>query len=109
MDPSPLGWLSTLIERHGLFVALPAILAGGLALNLTPCVYPMIPVTLAFFTSQASGARGRLFKLAACYLIGISASYAVLGLFAAKTGALFGSWLQQPIVLIWIALAVIAL
>lgn len=109
MDPAPLSWLNALIERQGLFVALPAVFAGGLALNLTPCVYPMLPVTLAFFSQQAGGARKYLIQLGGCYLAGISVSYAILGLFAAKTGALFGSWLQLPIVLIGIALAVISL
>ena len=101
-DPAePLNWLRDIIQRRGVGWALPAIFLGGLALNLTPCVYPMIPVTMAFFSSQAADLRGRRTAfLAVCYVLGISINYAVLGLIAAKTGALFGSWLQQPAVLI---------
>ena len=73
-----------------------AFFLGGLALNLTPCVYPMIPVTLAFFSQQAIGALGRVIRLACCYVLGLSSMYALLGLLAARTGILFGSWLQQP-------------
>ena len=105
----PLQWLSDLIHQHGVWVGLPAVFLGGLALNLTPCVYPMIPVTLAFFSGQASGAWGRAAMLAGCYVLGISLNYAFLGMVAAQTGVLFGSWLQSPIVLIWIALAVVSL
>ena len=109
MTAEPLGWLTELMHRHGVWVALPAVFVGGLALNLTPCVYPMIPVTLAFFTHQASGTTRRIILLAACYVFGISLSYALLGLLAAQTGALFGSWLQSPVVLLWIALAIVSL
>ena len=105
----PLGWLNDVIQRHGLWWALPAVFLGGLALNLTPCVYPMIPVTLAFFSSQAAGAWRRTAWLACCYVLGISLNYALLGVLAAQTGALFGSWLQQPIVIVGVALVVVAL
>jgi thiol:disulfide interchange protein DsbD len=102
-------WLSDLIRHHGVWWALPAVFLGGLALNLTPCVYPMIPVTLAFFSSQASGALGRAALLACCYVLGLSLTYALLGMLAAQTGVLFGSWLQQPIVLAGIAAVIAAL
>ncbi len=108
---SSLDWLAQAVGRHGLWVGLVAVFAGGLALNLTPCVYPMIPVTLAFFSAQASGAvrRRRSILLAAVYVLGLSVSYALLGLLAAQTGALLGGWLQQPVVLVGIALVVVAL
>ena len=92
---------------HGL--ELVAVFFGGMALNLTPCVYPMIPVTLAFFGGQAAGSWRRSGWLALCYVLGLSLSYALLGVLAARTGALFGSWLQQPAVLIVIALVIVAL
>ena len=103
--------LSHLIAQHGLWVALPFVFAGGLLLNLTPCVFPMIPVTLSFFSSQAAdvGSGRRPVWLALCYVLGLSLSYAMLGLLAARTGALFGSWLQQPAVLIVMAAVVAGL
>lgn len=110
VSPSqPLSWLSEAISRRGLAVGIPLALIGGLALNLTPCVYPMIPVTLAFFSSQAGGKLGRAASLAFAYVLGISLNYAVLGLVAARTGMLFGSWLQQPAVLILVAAVIVVL
>lgn len=46
------------MEERGLFLALPTLFALGLALNLTPCVYPMIPVTMGYFSRQGGGANG---------------------------------------------------
>ena len=86
-----------------------AAFGGGLALNLTPCVYPMIPVTLAFFSGQANGRPGRTVVLGVAYVIGMAITYALLGLVASKTGALLGSWLQHPVVIIGIALLIGAL
>ncbi|MBI4341199.1 MAG: thioredoxin family protein [Candidatus Omnitrophica bacterium] len=105
----PTDWLAEAVSRHGFGLGVLAVFVGGLLLNLTPCVYPMIPVTLAFFTQQARGASRHTARLALLYMAGLSLSYAVLGAVASATGALFGSWLQSPIVLIWIAIAIIAL
>ena len=102
-------WLTQLISHHGLLLGLVAVFFGGLALNLTPCVYPMIPVTLAFFSHQAGSRVRRGVFLPLAYVLGISINYAVLGFAAAKTGALFGSWLQQPAVLVGIAAIVVIL
>ena len=102
-------WFSQEIARHGIGLGLVAVFIGGLALNLTPCVYPMIPVTLAFFSGQAEGSWTRAARLAVCYVLGISVNYALLGLIAAKTGVLFGSWLQQPAVLWGVAVVVVTL
>ena len=104
-----MGWIGEVIRQHGLGVGWLAVLLGGLALNLTPCVYPMIPVTLAFFSSQATGAGKRMARLTGVYVLGMSLQYAVLGLVAAKTGKLFGSWLQHPGVLLAIAAVIVAL
>ncbi len=103
--------LAKIVEQHGLFLAFPLVFIGGLLLNLTPCVFPMIPVTLSFFSSQAveSGRRGRTTWLACSYVLGLALTYAVLGFVAARTGALFGAWLQQPIVLFVLAAAVVGL
>lgn len=105
----PLDWLTQLVSQYGLGWGLVAAFVGGLFLNLTPCVYPMIPVTLAFFSQQAKGKGRHIVALAACYVSGLSLTYAILGLVAARTGTLFGSWLQQPLVLTSMALLVVGL
>ncbi|MBI4004485.1 MAG: thioredoxin family protein [Candidatus Omnitrophica bacterium] len=104
-----MAWLSEIISQRGIWIGLLAVFAGGLALNLTPCVYPMIPVTVAFFSQQASGARLHTVWLALLYVVGLSLSYAVLGALTASAGALFGSWLQHPAVLLAIAVGIVAL
>ena len=109
MDTSSLAWLGEIISQRGIWIGLLAVFAGGLALNLTPCVYPMIPVTVAFFSQQASGARLQTTLQAGLYVVGLSLSYAVLGALTASAGALFGSWLQHPAVLLAIAIGIVAL
>ena len=102
-------WIATLISEKGFGLGLLASFGGGLLLNLTPCVYPMIPVTLAFFNRQVLTERRSVGALAAMYALGLALSYAVLGAVAAQTGAFFGSWLQSPLVSLWIAAAIVAL
>jgi len=98
-----------LFASHAKILWFVAAFVSGLALNLTPCVYPMIPVTVAFFSGQASGRIGYAVWLGVCYVFGIAVMYAALGMAAAKTGALLGSWLQQPIVLVGVAVLIVAL
>lgn len=82
---------------------------GGLALNLTPCVYPLIPVTVSFFAGQSRHRLGYTAWLSGCYVLGLAITYSVLGLAASLTGGLFGAVLQRPIVLVSVALILVAL
>ncbi len=82
------------------------IFAGGLALNLTPCVYPMIPITVSFFGGRSAGDKPGQLKLVLhglCYLMGLAFTNSTLGVVAALTGGLMGSLLQNPIVLALVA------
>ncbi|HEX9148947.1 MAG TPA: cytochrome c biogenesis protein CcdA, partial [Thermoanaerobaculia bacterium] len=98
-----------MLERHGMLLVLLSIFAGGLALNLTPCVYPVIPLTVGYFGRQSSGSRGRLFGLAGVYVLGMATMYSILGVAAALSGRLFGSVLQNPWVLSAIAATLVAM
>lgn len=89
---------------RGILVTLLLVFFGGLALNLTPCVYPMIPITISYFGGQSQGKKGSVVAHACLYVIGMAVTYSVLGVFAAMTGSLFGTALQYPPVLIGIAL-----
>ena len=102
-------WLDHVLAQPASGLWFAAAFLAGLALNLTPCVYPMLPVTIAFFSGQTKGRRAPLALLGLSYVVGMSLTYATLGLAAAKTGALFGSWLQHPAVLLSIAALIIAL
>ncbi len=86
------------IASKGLILTLILIFLGGLALNLTPCVYPLIPITISFFGANATGGKTQKLAMAIVYVLGMSVTYSILGLVAALTGGLFGSMLQSPIV-----------
>jgi thioredoxin:protein disulfide reductase len=103
------GDIGSTFESRGLVLTLLVVFALGLALNLTPCVYPLIPLTLAYFSSQTEGRASRRFGLATSYVLGLAAMYSALGVFSALSGRLFGAWLQLPAVLIFFALLMLAL
>ncbi len=94
---------------QGLLATFLLVFAGGLALNLTPCVYPMIPITITYFGGQAQGKKGSLLLHASLYVIGMAVTYSILGVVAAMTGGLFGAAYQYPPVLIGFALVMVLL
>ncbi len=98
-----------LLARKGLFTVLLILFGAGLALNLTPCVYPVIPLTVSFFGGQSQGQSRRPFLLAAIYVLGMATMYSALGVAAALSGKLFGAALQSGWVLGIVALCLVAL
>lgn len=96
--------ISNMLENNGLFLGLLFVFIGGLALNLTPCVYPLIPITIGFFGGQSEGKTIRLFGMGLLFVVGMAVTYSVIGVVTALSGAVFGSLLQNPIVIIIIAL-----
>ena len=93
---------------HGWAMAwtLLGIFAGGMALNLTPCVYPLIPITVSYFGGQVTKGGPGLGKLVVhglLYLLGIALTNSLLGVAASLTGGLMGALLQNPIVLAIVA------
>ncbi|MDQ3282754.1 MAG: thioredoxin family protein [Acidobacteriota bacterium] len=101
--------LAQTFASRGLPLTLVLLFIGGLALNLTPCVFPLIPITLGFFAMQSDGRRSRRFALSSMYVLGIVITYSTLGVLAALGGKLFGAWLQLPVVLIGFALLMLVL
>lgn len=89
------------------FLIILLVFIGGLALNLTPCVYPLIPVTISYFGSQKG--KGNLIFMAVLYVMGMAVTYSVLGTVAALSGGLFGSLMANPVVLILLALLMVFL
>lgn len=101
--------VSDFISEKGLFLGLLFIFLGGLALNLTPCVYPLIPITISYFGAQVSGNKFQSILMGVFYAVGMGVTYSALGLIAALTGSLFGQALQNPILIIIIAVILVAL
>jgi len=96
-------------ESGGLFLSLLIVFLGGLALNLTPCVYPLIPITIGYFGGQSEGSTGRLASLGVLYVLGMAITYSTIGVITALSGAVFGSLMQNTYVLAGIALVLVLL
>jgi cytochrome c-type biogenesis protein len=88
-----------------------AVFVAGVATSLTPCLYPMIPITVSIVgAGDGSVSRWRRVGLVAVYVIGLAAAYAGLGLLAGLTGTMFGSvstnpWLQFAMANVMLAAA----
>ena len=83
---------------HRPLAALAALFGAGVATSLTPCIYPMIPITVGVITASAgpSASRRRTVTLTLVYVLGLALFYAVLGLVAGLTGSLFGAVSSNP-------------
>jgi thiol:disulfide interchange protein DsbD len=96
------------LAKGPLYAALAAF-AGGLAVSLTPCVYPMVAVTVSVFGAQRATSRGRGAALSGSFVAGIVALLVPLGVIAGKTGAAFGSHLQNRWVIVAVSVVFIAM
>ncbi len=85
-------------------LALVALFGAGLATSLTPCVYPMIPITASVISGTAEDGQPwrRTFALTMTYVVGMALLYALLGLVAGMTGTLFGTVSASPWALLFI-------
>jgi thiol:disulfide interchange protein DsbD len=79
-------------------------LGAGLLTGLSPCVYPMIPITLAIFGVKAGTPRVRALALASAYVAGIAVTFGILGTGCGLTGAKFGAYLGSAWVVVPLAL-----
>ncbi|HKB08323.1 MAG TPA: DUF255 domain-containing protein [Candidatus Polarisedimenticolia bacterium] len=97
--------IATILRERGFLAVLGVVFLVGLSLNLTPCIYPMIPVTIGFFASQTRDAWLHRIGLPSLYVLGMAVTYSILGVVAGLSGGLFGSTLQSP----WIVGALVIL
>lgn len=121
--PATSGGQSSEFEKAmgaGLLSAVLFMFVAGFLTSLTPCIYPMIPITLAILgaSERRSGGRAdtstkhsklRSFFLSIFYVLGIGVTYSILGVTAASTGALFGSALSNIYVVSGLALLFVAM
>lgn len=94
---------TTSIQKYlgaSLFTGLLFVFIAGIFTSFTPCIFPMIPITLAVLGNH-SQERTRLqnFVTSCLYVLGIATTYSVLGLIAASTGGIFGATLGNPYIL----------
>ncbi len=80
----------------GSLASVAVVFAAGVLTSFTPCVYPMIPVTVTFIGGAADGRRSRAIKLSLVYVLGMAIVYASLGVFTAVLGKTFGRVTYNP-------------
>ena len=100
--------LQDALSRGGLWWFL-ALFLGGLLLNLTPCVFPMLGITVSIFGARRKEPLPKVLGHAVAYVMGICVMYSALGVIAALTGGLFGSALQNPLVNVGLGVLLIGL
>ena len=83
------------IER-GFLAALAGFFLTGLSLNLTPCVFPVIPITISYFGGQSDKSKGSSFASASSYALGIALMFTALGLVSSLAGKTWGGLFQDP-------------
>ncbi|MEI6645850.1 MAG: cytochrome c biogenesis protein CcdA [bacterium] len=91
----------TFFKRYGAWLTVLLVLIGGVLLNLTPCVLPMIPINLAII-GASDGRRGRGFLLGCAYGLGMTITYGGSGWAVIKSGIFFGALQSSP----WFSLSV---
>lgn len=92
----------------GSWIAFLIVFFAGFLTSFTPCVYPMIPITIGFITGASRG-RFSGFIISLFFVLGIAIVYSTLGLAAALSGGIFGSALQSTPVLIVIGAVFLAM
>lgn len=96
---------SNLYQQQSLGFVLLMMFILGLLTSFTPCIYPLIPITLSILSKEAHArSRWQNFLAANIYVFGMSLTYAGLGVLAASSGKLFGSYLSSPWVVGFVAL-----
>lgn len=103
-----LGAASLLGSGQMWFAAL-VIFGGGLLTSLTPCVYPLIPITVGVFGARQADSRGRALVLTTAYVVGMGLVFSALGVFAALSGRAFGSVLGNQWVVVALAVFMVVL
>ncbi|MBT4291173.1 thioredoxin fold domain-containing protein [bacterium] len=97
--------LKAALEK-GSWLAFLMVFVGGVLASFTPCVYPMIPITVSYIGSNSGGSALKGFVLSLWYVLGIAVVYSTLGLVAAATGGAFGQATQTPIFAISVAVII---
>src|SRR5712664_4418131 len=87
---------SELLGAGRLWLGGAVVCLGGLLTALTPCVYPLIPITIGVFGARKAEGRGKSVLLTSSYVLGMAAVFTILGVVAARTGQAFGSVLGDP-------------
>ncbi len=100
----------TELAQQNIGLALALCFVSGILTSFTPCIYPMIPITISIFgqaarkSSKKSGFNPHTFFIALIYVAGMCLTYSLMGVVAGLTGSLFGKILQSRSMLLFLAL-----
>lgn len=100
---------SAFLSSGRLAVGAVVVFAGGLLTALTPCVYPLIPITVGVFGARKAERRSKAILLTMAYVVGMGLVFSALGVVAAKTGQAFGSILGDPRFVVGLAIFLLVL
>jgi thiol:disulfide interchange protein DsbD len=106
---SDTGRFQEILSKHGAFVAVLASFGFGFVASLTPCVYPMVPITVSIFGATETKSRLRGAALSATFVLGIATLFTPMGIVSALSGKLMGSALSNTYVVIALAVLFTAL
>jgi thiol:disulfide interchange protein len=81
---------------HGPLCIILTAFGAGMLVSFTPCIYPMVPITLGILQTYGATSFIRQFFLTLLYVCGIATTYAVLGYVAATSAQIFGVWFASP-------------
>ncbi len=95
--------------NSSILLALLIIFIGGIGASLTPCVYPVIPLTVAFIGARSDNKKLKGFVLSIFLVLGIATTYSILGVLSAESHMAFGSIVQKPGFIIPISLLFVAM
>lgn len=108
-EGSDTGKFRELVEQQGALVAVLASFGFGFVASLTPCVYPMVPITVSIFGATEAKSRLRGAALSGSFVLGIATLFTTMGVASALSGKLMGSALSNAYVVIGLAILFLAL
>ena len=89
-------------RSKGILPLLALVFGAGFLVSLTPCVLPMVPITIGIIGARSAGSRLQAIALSATYVAGLAIVYSALGIAAGFTGMMFGAWMQS----VWVVGAI---
>ncbi len=103
------GWLEDTLGERGLLILVLIVFGAGVLASLSPCIYPLIPVTIGILGAQKVSSRREGFIISLAYVGGIVVTYSLMGVVASMVGGVFGSvfqhtWLQAVIATLFVVL-----
>jgi len=83
------------------------VFLGGIFVSFTPCVFPLLPITISYIGVEAGSSKRKALTLSLFYVLGLSITYSLLGLVASLTGTIFGRISSNPLTYIFVGIVIL--